>query len=166
MQRILMILFLLTMCICPIANAMTLAIFDFTDAEGRESENGKRISMMVFARISSRNIPELQLIERAEIEKIMKEQNLNANGLVGTSSGILKLGKLLGAEFIMTGKAFYLNDDFVINAKIIDCKSGKVKGLSLSFDKESDTNSIHETSAEKIAKQVEEDLSGKKNAGK
>lgn len=84
------------------------------------------------------NINTLSIVEREKLEEIIKEQKLNnSKGFDPASAS--KIGKLLGAEIILTGAFFEMFGTFRIDARFIDVETGKilksdgVEGLTTSF---------------------------------
>lgn len=67
----------------------------------------------------------LNVIERARLEEILKEQKLN-NSTEFDASTATKVGKLLGVEYILTGSFFELMGSLRIDARIIDVETGKI----------------------------------------
>jgi hypothetical protein len=73
-------------------------------------------------------VDDLAVVERVQIDKIMKELELNMTGLTDPAKRI-EAGKLLGARFLLTGSGFRLGDEIYVQTKIIDAETGQVKGL-------------------------------------
>lgn len=67
----------------------------------------------------------LSIVERDRLEEILKEQKLN-NSKGFDAATASKIGKLLGAEIILTGGFFELMGTFRIDARIIDVETGKI----------------------------------------
>jgi hypothetical protein len=67
----------------------------------------------------------LNVIERARLEEILKEQKLN-NSKEFDASTASKVGKLLGVQYILTGAFFDLMGSMRMDARIIDVETGKI----------------------------------------
>jgi len=67
----------------------------------------------------------LNVVERARLEEILKEQKLN-NSREFDPATATKVGKLLGVEYILTGSFFELMGSLRIDARIIDVETGKI----------------------------------------
>ena len=106
----------------------SLAIFDFTGDAGIASTDGNKTAMLLFAKISESG--KINLIERTEIDKVLREQTLSSEG---KNPDHLKLGKLIGADYIVLGKIYMINNEYVFNCKLINCKTGKTNGISETF---------------------------------
>ena len=66
----------------------------------------------------------IQVVERSQLEKVLKEQKLGYSGLINTSSA-KKIGQLLGADGIMLGTVNDMGDSIAINARLVDLENGK-----------------------------------------
>jgi TolB-like protein len=122
---------ILFFCFSKIANAQVkrLAILDFENISGIAKYDGlgKAMSSMLITDIEA-NVSQkhLQLVERAQIQKILKEQNFQASAAVDKSSSV-KAGKLLGVKYLLVGDIYILNDVLVINARLTDTETGDIK---------------------------------------
>jgi TolB-like protein len=67
----------------------------------------------------------LNVIERARLEEILKEQKLN-NSKEFDASTASKVGKLLGVQYILTGAFFDIMGSMRMDARIIDVETGKI----------------------------------------
>ena len=86
----------------------TVAVVNFTNNTGyniSEIENtaGELISTLLS------NKSNIQVVERSKLKNIVKEQKFTTSGLVNQQETAIKLGKLLGAEYIVTGSLMTLN---------------------------------------------------------
>lgn len=71
-------------------------------------------------------IENLTLVERHQVNKILNEVKLSQLGLIDDST-VQKVGKLLGAEFLIVG-AFQLHKSQIrITARFIDVETGKIE---------------------------------------
>jgi TolB-like protein len=114
-----------------IINAQTIkvAILDFENTSGIAKYDGlgKAMSSMLITDIEANVSPKrLQLVERSQIQKILKEQNFQATSAVDKTSSV-KAGKLLGVKYLLVGDIYILNDVLVINARLTDTETGDIK---------------------------------------
>ena len=111
------------------AQSIKVAILDFENTSGISKYDGlgKAMSSMLITDIETNVSPtRLQLVERAQIQKILKEQNFQASAAVDKSSSV-KAGKLLGVKYLLVGDIYILNDVLVINARLTDTETGDIK---------------------------------------
>ena len=71
------------------------------------------------------------LVERKALGKLLAEQELALHGFVRPEDAA-RVGKLVGARFLLTGRVFTLGDNTVIAARLVSVESGRLKGVSLS----------------------------------
>jgi len=112
-----------------ISQTTKVAILDFENTSGIAKYDGlgKAMSSMLITDIASNVSPKrLQLVERSQIQKILKEQNFQATSAVDKTSSV-KAGKLLGVKYLLVGDIYILNDVLVINARLTDTETGDIK---------------------------------------
>lgn len=106
-----------------------IAISDFENLSGNVKYDGlgKALSSMLISDIEL-NVSKkrLQLVERSQLNKILKEQNIQSGKAFDKNSAV-KVGKLLGINFVLVGDIFVLNDDLVINARLTSVENGEIK---------------------------------------
>lgn len=65
------------------------------------------------------------LVEREELERILREQELGMSGLVDPS-GAPKVGRLLGAELLLYGSFVVTGNDLRIDARVVRAETGEI----------------------------------------
>ena len=103
----------------------SVAVFDFESREEAVRELGPRVATLLNAHLSAD--PNLILVERAELEKVLGEQELGLSGTVSTESAA-KVGHLTGAKVLVTGKVFKVDRDLMLVAKVIGTETSRVYG--------------------------------------
>lgn len=106
-------------------NAKRIAIIYFDNSGGEPSMDKlkKGLADMLITDLS--NINMLDIVERDKLEAILKEQKLsNSKDFDPTTAA--KVGKLLGAEIILTGGYFDMMGSLRIDARFIDVETGKI----------------------------------------
>jgi len=117
------------------AEPLTVAVlsFDTKDAKiiGQEKEMeenivklGTKIADLLGAELSID--PNISLVERDRLDKIIEEMGLGKTGIVDESQAA-KIGQLTGAKILVTGRAFTMDRELVIIAKIIGTETSKVQ---------------------------------------
>lgn len=111
------------------AQVLKVAILDFENTSGIPKYDGlgKAMSSMLITDIEANVSPKrLQLVERSQIQKILKEQNFQSSSAVDKNSAV-KVGKILGVKYLLVGDIYILNDALIINARFVDAETGDIK---------------------------------------
>ncbi|MDP8214602.1 MAG: CsgG/HfaB family protein [Candidatus Euphemobacter frigidus] len=104
---------------------INVAVFDFDTKEAGVSKLGPRIADMITAYLSQN--PDLNLVERAELDKVLSEMGLSMTGIVDQAKAV-QVGHVVGAKILVTGRAFPVDGELVIVAKIIGTETTRVYG--------------------------------------
>jgi TolB-like protein len=128
MKKLILLLFILQS-LFGYSQQIKVAIVDFENTSGIAKYDGlgKAMSSMLISDIEANVSPKrLQLVERSQINKILKEQNFQKTSSVNKASAV-KMGKLLGVKYLLVGDIFVLNDALVINSRLVDTETGDIK---------------------------------------
>src|SRR2546422_681148 len=106
--------------------------FDNSGSYGQDKENfdalQKGIAGMLISELAVN--PAARVVEREQIEKLLAEQSLGASGKV-TPETAAKIGKLVGARYVIAGTFIDFYGDFRLDARIINVETSEiVKGES------------------------------------
>lgn len=106
-------------------NAKRIAIiyFDNSSDDKKLDQLKKGLADMLISDLDK--VSMLDVVERARLEEILKEQKLN-NSAKFDQETATKIGKLLGAEHIMTGSFFELMGRLRIDSRLIDVETGRI----------------------------------------
>jgi hypothetical protein len=119
----------LLVALAPVATTqdrtLTVAVFDFECHDEVLGDAGPQTASMLNALLSVET--GLILVERAELQKVLAEQELGISGTVSTESAA-KVGQLTGAKVLVIGRAFKAGKDTVLVAKIIGTETSRVYG--------------------------------------
>ena len=102
-----------------------IAIIGF-DNNGKKSELGELgepLSDMLTSDLV--DVKNIQMVDRQALLKILNEQNTNNSKNFDIMTAT-KIGKLLGAELILTGTYFEFMGKLRIDAKVLDVENGKI----------------------------------------
>jgi TolB-like protein len=105
-----------------------IAVIDFTDLEGNTNELGRFVAeelssdLMVAAK-------GFDIVDRNHLKSILTENKLSMSGLVDPNT-IKKLGKIAGADTLVTGSLTPFGDSVRISCKAIDTSTAKVIGVA------------------------------------
>jgi len=67
-----------------------------------------------------------QLLERAQIAKILNEQGLQQSGITDSKNAV-EAGKMLNANRVLIGSVSKLGTKYIINVKIVDISKAKIE---------------------------------------
>src|SRR5690242_5902642 len=100
--------------------------FDNSGSYGQDKENfdalQKGIAGMLISELAAN--PGARVVERDAIEKLLAEQNLGASGKV-TPETAAKIGKLVGARYVITGTFIDFYGDFRLDARIVNVETSR-----------------------------------------
>lgn len=106
---------------------LTVAVFDFTSRDASTKDVGSNIASLLTALLSAEG--ELIILERAELEKALGEQELGLSGTVAPDTAA-KVGHLTGAKVLVTGSVFKADKNVMVVAKVIGTETGRVYGTT------------------------------------
>ncbi len=117
-----------------------LAVFPFTNGGsfGKEKEDlaplEVGIQQMLLTELSQNQA--LRVVDRSVLKQILEEQNLGTSGRVDPSTAA-RVGKLVGARYVITGVFMDLNGHFRMDGRIVDVETGEVlKGQEVDAKKD------------------------------
>ncbi len=108
---------------CVIQARTTVAVQDFT-AENCEAYIGA-VSSREFRNVLVGN-KELTVLDRSSMEMILKEQDFQFSGCTSAECAI-EMGKLLAANFIVTGTVSKMGNAYYISINCIGVETGEIK---------------------------------------
>ena len=101
--------------------------FDNGGSYGQDRENfdalQKGIAGMLISELSAN--PAARVVERAEVQRLLEEQNLGASGRVDAQTAA-KIGKLVGARYIVTGTFIDFYGDFRVDARLVNVETSEI----------------------------------------
>ena len=114
---------------------------------------GPKVATLVNANLSAE--PQIITVERAELEKVLGEQELGLAGTVNPDSAA-KVGQLTGAKVLVTGRVFKADDQTIIVAKVIGTETSRVYGEMVQGGSSATLVDLSSSLAKKIAADVTE----------
>jgi hypothetical protein len=133
------------------SEVLTVAVFDFESKDEAVRDLGPKVATLINAHLSAN--ADIITVERAELEKVLGEQELGLSGTVSADTAA-KVGHLTGAKVLVTGRVFNVDKERMIVAKIIGTETSRVFG---ELSKASTGSSLSDQAAElagKIAKTI------------
>jgi len=139
------------------AQKMRLAILDLKP----QNVSGPTASMVSdLLRTELFNTGLFRVIERSEMESVLKEQNLQLTGCTDTECAV-QLGKILSARKMLIGTIGRLGTKYIINARIVDVERGEMEfGDSAKAASEGDLDMAVKVFAKKLAGRINTKNSG------
>jgi hypothetical protein len=125
MKQSLFVAVLLAIATIARADVLTVAVFDFESKDEAVKDLGPKVASMINAQLSAD--PNLITVERAELEKALGEQELGLSGTIDPETAA-KIGRLIGAKVLVTGRVFNVNRETMIVAKVIGTETSRVYG--------------------------------------
>ena len=132
---------------------LTVAIFDFESKDEAVHDLGPKVAALLNARLSAE--PEIITVERTELAKALGEQELGLSGTVSPDTAA-KVGHLIGAKVLVTGRVFKVEKELILVAKIIGTETSQVYGEMVSGTAASSITDLSADLAKKIATTVSE----------
>jgi len=106
--------------------AVAVLYFDYTGKDEQLSVLKKGLAQMLITDIQSR-ADNCTIVERDRLEDILKEIELGQSGKVDPKTAA-KVGKLLGARYIVLGSFFDMFGTFRVDSRIIEVETGAILG--------------------------------------
>ncbi|HLD28918.1 MAG TPA: FlgO family outer membrane protein [bacterium] len=100
-----------------------LAVAEFTDLSGNRTAEARLFAERLTTSLASQD--EWNVIERTQLEKVLKEQNFSQSGLVDVATA-REMGKILGVEIIVAGTLAQVGSYMEINARGIEVQTGRI----------------------------------------
>jgi len=101
--------------------------FDNSGSYGQNKENfdalQKGIAGMLISELAAN--PAARVVEREQIQSLLDEQNLGAGGRVDPQTAA-KIGKLVGARYIITGTFVDFYGDFRVDLRLVNTETSEI----------------------------------------
>src|SRR2546425_532242 len=107
------------------AGVKRLVLFHHEPEHGEENIDAlqKGIAGMLISELAAN--PAARVVEREEIEKLLAEQSLGASGKV-TPETAAKIGKLVGARYVIAGTFIDFYGDFRLDARLVNVETSEI----------------------------------------
>lgn len=135
------------------AATLTVAVLNFDANTPGNPDLGKQIGEALTATLSGED--GFTLVDRSSLSKSLAEAGLNLTGVVNTDQAI-KVGKLVGAKILVTGRVFPLDKQLFFTAKLVGTETSLVEAVLVKGDKNADTGDLLMKLSEKVAAKLKE----------
>jgi TolB-like protein len=106
-----------------------IAVLDFhvsqvgaQDREGAEAL-GPGLASMTLTELTA--YPSVRVVERAQLQQILQEQNLGREGRVDPAT-VSRIGKLIGARYMVTGELVDIRGSLRIDTRVFNSETGEI----------------------------------------
>jgi len=99
--------------------------------------------------------PGYTLVDRSSLARTLQEHELNLSGLVNTDQAT-KIGKLVGARILISGKIFALDKQIFITAKLVGVETSLVDGIVVKGSSDAEIGPLVMQLAERLARRIPE----------
>jgi hypothetical protein len=130
---------------------LTVAVLDFDSSDESDQHLGSKVATLLDASLSTE--PQIITVERADLDKLLSEQELGMSGTV-TPDSAAKVGQLTGAKVLVTGRVFMAGDQLILVAKTIGTETSRVYGEMVSGPADAPITDLSAELARKIAADV------------
>jgi outer membrane protein assembly factor BamB/TolB-like protein len=103
----------------------TLAVVDFQNASGDRSLDSIGLGIMEEISTDLADVRGVTLIERRELNEVLKELKFDRSQYVDPSAA-QKIGKVLGADYMVVGGYLKFQDDIRLTARLVEVGTAKV----------------------------------------
>lgn len=135
------------------AEKMRIAVLDLK-ADGVQGRTARTVSDMI--RTDMVNTGKFIVIERAQMDAIMKEQGLQMTGCTDQDCAV-QIGKVMSARKILVGSVSPLGQAIVINVRIVDVELGLVEYAAR---EKADTEAALDEAVSSITKKLSSRIAG------
>ena len=105
-----------------------VALLGFEERGTGAKDLGPKVADLLFAKLAAK--PELFLVDRTDLKKVLDEQSLSLAGAVKADEAV-KVGQLTGAKLLVTGSVVQVDKKIYLIVKVIGAETGKVAGVSV-----------------------------------
>jgi TolB-like protein len=135
------------------ASPLSVAVLNFTDGANGLDGVGASVSALLQVQLTVHS--DAILVERSELNEILAEQELTLSDAV-TPVQAAKVAQLTGAEVLISGRVFAVQDRIHIVAKVISSSTSRVFGATASYDKGQPLDGAVEKLGQDVAKLLKE----------
>ncbi len=107
------------------AKKINVAVLDFKFGEGVTKGETDLITARFQSELLTLNT--YTLLERSEVDLILKEQGLQNSGACNTTECQVEIGQLLGVDKLVTGMIGNIGELITINIKLVDVETGTIE---------------------------------------
>jgi hypothetical protein len=130
------------------AQPLPVAVLDFAADRKELAAAGHQVTELLIAGLST--APDLILVERARLDDVLSEIEFGISGTVSPGSAA-RIGHLVGAKALVTGRLFRTGDEIVAVARMIGTETGRVYAESATLAADEPTSALAAMLLEKVS---------------
>jgi len=111
-----------------LARESSIAVLPFETTE-KVSDGDLGIAIAEFLIADIVNDKKMTIVDRSRLTAILEEQNFSASEMVDQTQAI-EMGKMLAANYIVTGKIVKTMGSYLVSAQMIDTKTSQIRGAA------------------------------------
>lgn len=100
-----------------------VAVFNVGSVDDELKSTAEKVGPLLQTELSSN--PDMELVERDRLHALMEEQRLSVTGLVDEDAAV-KVAQLAGADVLVMGRIFELDEELVFSVKIMGVETSRV----------------------------------------
>lgn len=105
---------------------LTVAVLDFSGSIPGSPQLGAEVGEALTALLGNESL--FTLVDRSSLARTLQEHELSLTGLTKPEDTV-RVGHLVGAKILVSGKAFVLDDTLFVTAKVIGTETSLVEGV-------------------------------------
>ncbi len=109
------------------AKQAKIGVLEFLDLQGRISQLGKFMAEDLTTALFEKR--KFSMVERGLLQQVMREHALGQTGVLDLTQA-QEIGKMVGADAIITGSLSDIGDEIKANARLIDVREGTVLAVA------------------------------------
>lgn len=109
---------------------VTLVILPFKNITQKAEDQWLQESFSENLTMGLGNIADLKIVERSDLQRILKEQNFGQSAYVEVESAP-KVGKMLGAKYAVLGSYQRVGSQILVNVKVVNTETGAITAGTL-----------------------------------
>ncbi len=135
------------------AQPLSVAVLNFGDGSNGLDGVGTSVSALLQVQLTTHS--DAILVERAELNEVLAEQELTLSDAV-TPAQAAKVAQLTGAEVLVSGRVFAVQERIHLVAKVISASTSRVFGASAAYDRGKPLDAAVEKLGQDVAKLLKE----------
>lgn len=132
---------------------LTLAVVGFDSRDPSNEDLGGQIAEALTVMLSGGS--DFRMVDRQTLRRSLEEQQLSLTGLVDQQEAV-RIGHLVGARIIITGRAFRLGEQLFLTAKLIGTETTLVEGVMVKEPTDADLGTMVAELSKKIRQRIRE----------